>query len=92
MYLTFEKAITLIFKHATFLRLSNLPIHALIYAELNYQKANVDVTIQQHLIIHGLEHSVEQFAGFIMSTDIGMCILPFVTSISYCPFSSSTKW
>ena len=35
MYLTFEKAITLILKHATFLRLSNLPEAALTYAELD---------------------------------------------------------
>jgi hypothetical protein len=92
VYLTFEKAVTLIFKHATHLRLSNKPESALTYAELGYQKANVDVTIQQHLITHGLKHSVEQFADFIMNTDISLCILPFVTFISYHPFSSSTKW
>ena len=92
LYLTFEKAVTLILKHATFLRNSNGPQSALTYAELDYQKANIDVTIQQHLITHGPEHSVEQFAGFIMSTDIGLCILPFLTFISYHPFSSSTTW
>jgi hypothetical protein len=72
VYLTFEKAVTLIFKHATFLRLSNLPESALTYAELDYQKANIDVAIQQHLMAHGPEHSVEQFADFIMGTDIGL--------------------
>jgi hypothetical protein len=92
VYLTFEKAVTFLLKHATFLRLSHLPLSALTYAELDYQKANIDVTIQQHLITHGQEHSVEQFAGFIMSIDIGLCILPFVTSISYHPFSFSTNW
>jgi hypothetical protein len=91
LYLTFEKAVTLILKHATFLRLSNFPKPALTYAELDYQKANIDVTIQQHLITHGSEHSVEQFTSFIISTDIGLCILPFISSISYHPFSSSTK-
>jgi hypothetical protein len=91
VYLTFGKAVTLIFKHATFLRLSNLPESALTLADLDYQKANIDVTIQQHLITHASEHSVENFVGFIMSTDIGLCILPFVTSI-LSPFSSSTKW
>ena len=85
MYLTFEKAVTLILKHATFLRLSNSPQSALTYAELDYQKANVNLTIQQHLITHGPKHSVKQFAGFIMNTDIGLCILAFVTSISYPP-------
>ena len=92
VYLTFEKAVTLILKHATFLRLSHLPKAALTYAELDYQKANIDMTIQQHLVTHGPEHSVEQFAGFIMSTNIGLCILPFFTSISHHPFSSSNKW
>jgi hypothetical protein len=92
VYLTFEKAVTLIFKHATFLLVSNLPESALTLADLDYQKANINVTIQQHLITHGSEHSVEKFVGFIMSTDIGLCILPFVIFISYHPFSSSTKW
>ena len=91
IYLTFEKAVTLLLKHATFLRLSNLPESALTYAALDYQKANIDVIIQQHLITHGPAHSVEQFAGFIMSTDIGLHTLPFVTFISYQPFSSSMK-
>ena len=92
VYLTFEKAVTLILKQATFLWLSNLPESALTYAELDYQKANIDVAIQQHLTAHASEHSVEQFASFIMGTDIGLCILPLATSISYHPFSSSTKW
>jgi len=43
---------------------------ALTYAELGYQKANVDAVIQQHLKKSGPEHSVEEFAGFIMGTDI----------------------
>jgi hypothetical protein len=97
VYLTFEKAVTLILKHATFLQLSNMPKSAVTYAELNYQKVNIDMIIQQHLITHGSVHSVKQFASFIMNTDIGLYILPFVTSIScsisyYHPFSSSTKW
>ena len=95
VYLTFDIAVTLILKHATFLRLSHLPQSAITYAEVDYQKANMDVTIQQHLITHGSEHSIEQFAHFIMNTDIGLCILPFVTSISYDSyhiFSFSTKW
>ena len=92
VYLTFKQAVTFILKHATFLRHSNLPESALMYAELDYQKANIDETIQQHLITHGSEHSVEQFASFIMSTHIGLCTVPFPTSKSYHPFSSSTKW
>ena len=90
MYLTFEKAITLILKHATFLRLSNLPEAALTYAELDYQKANIDVAIQQHLMAHASENSVEQFAGFIMGTDIGLLLLPSVTFSDH-PFSASNN-
>jgi len=52
------------------LQLSNLPELALTNADLDYQKANIDVAIQQHLIVHAPEYSAEQFAGFIMSTDI----------------------
>ena len=52
---------------------------ALTNAELDYQKANFDVTIQQHLTAcdagQSVLESVEQFVGFIMSTDIGL--LPF---------------
>jgi hypothetical protein len=61
---------------------------ALTNAEKKYRKANIDVTIQQHLTACAAEQSVEQFVGFIMSTDIGLFIfLPFVTSISYYYFS-----
>ena len=91
VYLIFKKAVTLILKHATFLRVSNLPKSALTYADLDYQEANIDVAIQQHLMAIGTEHSVEQFVGFIMGTDFGLFILPSVTAISYCPFSSSSE-
>ena len=91
VYLTFGKAVTLILKHTTFLRQSKLPKSALTYAELDYQNANIDGTIKQHLITHGPQHSVEQFSGFIMSTHIGLCIFPFVPSISYHSFSPSIK-
>jgi len=63
-------AVVLILKHATLLRPLNVPRSALTHADVNYQKANIDVTIHKHLITSAPEHSVEQFAGFIMSTDI----------------------
>jgi len=63
-------AVTLILKHATLLRVSNSPASALSYAELGYQKANIDAVIQEYLRKSGPEHSVEEFAGFIMGTDI----------------------
>ena len=67
---------------------------ALTIAELNYQKANVDVTIQQYLAACASEQavleSVEQFVGFVMSTDIGLfCFLSFVTPMSYYSLASS---
>jgi uncharacterized protein YqgC (DUF456 family) len=94
MYLTFVKAVILILKHATLLRLSNSLQSALTYAELDYQKANIDMAIQQYLMTSASEHSVEQSAAFIMGTDIGLFILPSVTFISLYPFSASiiTEW
>ena len=88
VYLTFVKAVTLILKHATLLRTSHLPKAALTNVDLDYQKANIDGSIQQYLTAYASDISVEQFTGFIMGTEIGLFIsLPFVTSISYCPFS-----
>ena len=79
VYLTLAKAVTLILKHETLLRTSMSSKSALTNAELDYQKANFDVTIQQHLTAcdagQSVLESVEQFVGFIMSTDIGL--LPF---------------
>jgi hypothetical protein len=83
------KATTLILKHATLLRTSKSAKVALTNVELNYQKANVDESIQQYLTTCALELSVEQFAGFIMITDIGLFTLLFETSVSYCSFSLS---
>ena len=86
--LTFVKAVTLILKHATLLRTSNLPKAALTNVDLDYQRQNIDEYIQQCLTACASDISYEQFAGFIMSTEIGLFILhPFVTLISYCPFS-----
>ena len=82
------KAVTLILKHATLLRTSNLPEAALTNADLDYQRANIDGFIQQYLTACASDVSVEQFASFIMGTDIGLFfLLSFITSISYCPFS-----
>ena len=67
------KAVTLILKHATLLLTSNLKKkEALINVDLNYQKANIDESIQQCLTACASELSVEQFASFIMVTDIGL--------------------
>ena len=47
---------------------------ALTKAEQKYQKANIDVIIQEHLTACAAEQSIEQFVGFIMSTDISLFI------------------
>jgi len=67
-------AVILILKRATFLLLSNLSAgSALTLAELDYQKANIDLKIQKYLGKHYQKHSiacsVEQLANFIMAID-----------------------
>jgi hypothetical protein len=77
--LTFVEAVILILKHASFLWLSNGSESALTLAEADYQKANIDLKIQEYLQASSPEHSVEEFAfKFIMATDIGMFIVTFV--------------
>ena len=65
------KAITLILKHATLLRTSNLPEAALTNVDLDYQRGNINESIQQYLAAHSSDVSVEQFADFVMCTEIG---------------------
>jgi hypothetical protein len=86
------KAVTLILKHATLLRTSNLSKAALTSADQDYKKQNIDnsldKSIQQYLTAHASHLSEGEFADFIMGTEIGWSILLlFVTSISYCPVS-----
>ena len=82
-YLTSVKAVILIMKQASFLRLSNLsPNSALTLAEVDYHEANVDSTIQQHLAT-SQEHSIELFVAFIMATDISLFFLASVGVISH---------
>ena len=77
-------AVVIILKHTTILRLSNLsPESALTQAELYYQEANMDLKIQQHLIASSQVHSVEQFVGFIMASDIGLFALAFFIIVSH---------
>ena len=84
-----EEAVILILKHATALRLSNLPPElALAHAEKDYQKANIDLKIQEHLKATSEKPSVKHFADFIMATDIGLFILASVMIISHQAFSA----
>jgi len=75
--LTFLEAVLLILKHATFLRLSLLPEPALIQADMDYQKADVDQKVQQH-VTTSQGHS-ELDRAFIMSIEIGLSILMLVS-------------
>ena len=83
-YLTFVKAVTLILKHATLLRSSNQPQpeEALTIVDLNYQKANIDESIQQYLMACASELSVEHFVSFVMGTNISL-LFSFSLSLQY---------
>ena len=85
------KAVIVIFKHATFLKLSNSSAEsALTQAEMDYWESKIDLRIQEHLVAsHG--DSIEQFAHFIMATDIGLFILAFVKKISHQAFLVSSQ-
>jgi len=63
-------AVLIILKHATLLRVSKTSQLALIQAELDYQEANIDSAIQEHLNASSLEVSIENFAGFVVATNI----------------------
>ena len=76
MSLTSVQAAIVIFKHATFLRSSHRSKEsALTQAEKDYQAANIKLKIEQYLMASTEEHTVEQLAQFIMSTDIGLLFL-----------------
>ena len=89
LYLTFVEVIILILKHATILRLSNRAEEALILAEQNYQKAKIDLKIQEYLKAFTPEDSVEKCADFIMATNIGLFMHLSITTISH--FSLQSK-
>lgn len=86
------KAVILILKHASILRLSNLsPESALAQAELDYQVGHTDLEIQDLLMASSQEHSVELFTAFIMATNISVFILTSFKIISHklsVPFQS----
>ena len=82
-YLTFLQAVVVILKHAMFLRHSNKAESALNLAGSAYQQADIDLKIQSFLNASSLEHSVEEVASFIMTTEIGMFIVAFIILISH---------
>ena len=83
VYLTLAEVVILILKHATILRLSNRPEEALILAGQDYQDANIDLKIQEHLKAFTPKDSVEKFADFIMATNIGLFIHSSIMTIFY---------
>ncbi len=75
-YLTIFEAVILILKHATLLCLSNFlsSSSALTQVEQNYQEANIDLIIQEHLDASSQECSIELHASFIMAAHLGLFI------------------
>ena len=83
------EAVIIIFKHATFLKLSNLSVEsALTQAEMNFSASKIDLKIQEYLVATLHENSVQQFADFIMAADIGLFILASVEINSHQAFTS----
>ena len=78
-----DEVVILILKHATILRLSKSPEDALTLAEQDYKEAKIDSKIQEHVKAFTLEDSIEQFADFIMATNIGLFMHSFITTISH---------
>ena len=66
------QVVILILMHATTLRASNMPEEAISLAGQDYQEANIDKKIQEHLKVFTPEDSVEKFADIIMATNIGL--------------------
>ena len=88
VHLTFVKAVVVILKHASLLRLSNIPSGlALTRAELEYKEANMDSKIHEHLMLSSQVQDIELFADFIMATDIGWFLLDSLTFKSHQAFS-----
>jgi hypothetical protein len=82
------EAVVLILKHATFLCISKHPKFALAQADLDYQRATIDLKVQEHLEAYSPVDSVEQSAAFIMVTEIGVFLLLPVTILSHYSFST----
>jgi len=79
-YLTVPKVVVLILKHAMSLRLYKLPGPALIQADLDYQKADVDQKIHQYIgASEGPSAKLDK--AFIMDIEIGSVRLPILLSV-----------
>ena len=78
-----------------FLRHSSTTESALDLAGLDYQNIDMDLKIQDYLKASSPEQSVEDFASFIMATDIGMLIgasvIIIITNQSFSIISSARR-
>ncbi len=79
--MTLPQAVVLILKHATSLCFSMSPGPALIQADLDYQTADVDKKILQH-VVESEGYSAELDKAFIMGIKM-VCL--------FCVFSNHTK-
>ena len=77
------EVVIIILKHAIILRLSNRPEQALTLAEQDYQEANIDLKIQEHLKAFTPEDSIEECADFIMAFNICLFIHSSIMTISH---------
>ena len=83
------KAVIIIAKHAIFLHLSMASVKsALTHAAMDFEASKINSQIQEHFVASSHKYSVEQFAHFIMTTDIGLFILTSVKIISHQAFTS----
>ena len=72
--MTFPKVLVCIFRHTTSLQVSLLPGPALIQADLDYQKADVDQKVQEYIsACQGPSAKLDE--AFIMGIEIGSSIL-----------------
>jgi hypothetical protein len=80
VYLLFELAMILIFKHAATLSLSGIPVDlALTQAESDCHKAKIASKVEKQFTASYQEYSIEQFINFLRDTNIGLSSHTFTT-------------
>ena len=91
VYLTIVKAIILILKHATILRVSNGTEKALTLAEQSYQEAKIDLKVQEYFQAFTASVSVNQISEFIMATNFGLFMHLSITTNNILSWSSDKR-
>lgn len=83
------EAVIFIAKHTSFLHLSIAPAEsALTHAEMDFRASRINLKIQKYLVASSHDHSVDKFAHFIMTTEIGLSILASFKIITHQAFTS----